>query len=239
MLRLWPAYLCVAIDFVGFSLAYPITPTVVAELGGTAADASMLLGAFNAAQFVGSVIMGRVSDKIGRKPVILMSLLASSLSFVLAGFANSLAVLFVARAVCGICGGTLPVAQAMVLDVVSDPAERPKFIALCGAGLGVGFSIGPIIGGISAELFGASGAWFSAAVRFSFAVLRSHFGLFRLTFRFAQCSLNASQVFGFIGLLLAVMTLEESHPTITGAKAAAMGSPEMKTGDSMIIHSGA
>jgi len=160
---LWPAYFCVVIDFMGLGIAFPITPTVVAELGGTAADASMTLGIFNAAQFVGNVIMGRVSDRVGRRPVVLMSIAATTGSFVLAGFSDSLVVLYLARGICGICGGTLPVAQAMVLDVVADPAERPKYIALCGAALGIGFMVGPAIGAAAAALFSASGAWFAGA----------------------------------------------------------------------------
>jgi len=90
--------------------------------------------------------MGKVSDIYGRKPVIIVSLVASSLGYIMSGLAESVLFLFASRIVCGICGGTMPVAQSMVIDVVDDFKQRPKYLGLTGGALGVGFIVGPAMG---------------------------------------------------------------------------------------------
>ena len=126
--QLWPAYMCVMVDYMGLALTIPIQPFLAADLGGSAAHASALVGTYSAGQLIGNIVMGRVSDRHGRRPVIIFSLLASTVGYVLCGVSQSLWFLFLARGVCGICGGTMPVAQAIVLDVVTDYTQRPKYL---------------------------------------------------------------------------------------------------------------
>lgn len=163
MSYLWPAYLCVVVDFMGLALTIPVQPFLADTLGASAFQISALVGTFSAGQLLGNIVMGRLSDKIGRKPIILLSLAASTVSYVICGLAESLFVLYLARGLCGICGGTMPVAQAMVLDVVKDFKQMPKYLALVGASLGVGFTIGPAIGAATVEAWGVSEAFYVCA----------------------------------------------------------------------------
>ena len=163
MKLLWPAYLCVCVDFMGLALTIPVQPYLADDLGASAFQISALVGTFSLGQLVGNVVMGRLSDKIGRKPIIIMSLAASTASYVVCALAEALPVLFLARGLCGICGGTMPVAQAMVLDVVKDFRDIPKYMGLCGASLGLGFTIGPAIGAATVEMWGVSGAFYTCA----------------------------------------------------------------------------
>lgn len=152
------------IDMMGLAVTIPVQPFIASDLGASASQIAMLTGCFSVGQLLGSLIMGKLSDIIGRKNVIILSMAASTASYLLAGFAESLVMLFIARGFCGVCGGTMPVVQAMVLDVVSDPKQRPEMLALVGAAGGSGFVIGPAIGGICAQLFGLSSAFFLCAI---------------------------------------------------------------------------
>lgn len=94
--------------------------------------------------------MSRLSDKVGRKPIIMISLMSSALGYLWCGVATTITSLLIARLVSGICGGTLPVVQAMVLDTVGDPRERPKYFGGASAMLGLGFMVGPALGAVVA-----------------------------------------------------------------------------------------
>lgn len=168
---LWPSYMCVFVDYMGLALTIPIQPFLADEFGATPAQISMLVGSFSAGQLVGNMVMGKLSDKVGRKPIIIASLVASTASYVACGLATGLTALFLARGLCGICGGTMPVAQAMILDVVSDFRQRPKYLGLCGAALGMGFVVGPAVGAASFAALGVSGAFFVCAALSGVAVL--------------------------------------------------------------------
>ena len=85
--------------------------------------------------------MGRVSDRVGRKPVIMLSLLMSAVGYFLCGISQTLGEIFVYRILSGLAGGTMPVAISMILDVVQDPAERGKFFGLAGASIGMAFTL--------------------------------------------------------------------------------------------------
>jgi DHA1 family tetracycline resistance protein-like MFS transporter len=108
---LLPAYICVFVDFFGFGIAIPILPYFAMSLGATAFEVGVVNGIYPLAQLVGNMAFGSLSDRIGRKPVILISLVASSVSYIFAGMAKSVNVLILVRLFAGICGGTMPVAQ--------------------------------------------------------------------------------------------------------------------------------
>ena len=121
---------------------------------GTSIEVGLSIFMFGFGQVIGNVIMSRLSDKVGRKAIIMTSIMASALGYLWCGVATTIMSLLTARLVSGICGGTLPVVQAMILDVVGDPRERPKYFGLASAMLGLGFMIGPALGAAVAFISG-------------------------------------------------------------------------------------
>ena len=137
-----------AIDLVGFGIVAPILPLYAKRFGASGFQAGLLFASFSLAQFVMAPVMGRVSDRIGRKPVIIVSLLGTAIGSFLTAAAGGLALLFVARIVDGASGASVSVAQGAVTDLAS-PADRPRLLGMLGAAFGVGFVIGPAIGGLA------------------------------------------------------------------------------------------
>jgi DHA1 family tetracycline resistance protein-like MFS transporter len=139
----------VALDLVGFGMLFPVLARYSEDLGASPTEAGLLVASFSLAQLVCSPLSGRLSDRIGRKPVLLASLIGTAIGSLLTGLAGSLWVLFAARLLDGASGASVSVAQAAVTDVAT-PEERPRLLGLLGAAFGVGFALGPAIGGIAA-----------------------------------------------------------------------------------------
>jgi multidrug resistance protein len=139
----------VALDLVGFGMLFPVLARYSEALGATATQAGLLVASFSLAQLVCSPFTGRLSDRFGRKPVLLASLVGTAVGSLLTGLATSVWLLFVARIVDGASGASVSVAQASVTDV-APPEERPRLLGLLGAAFGVGFALGPAIGGVAA-----------------------------------------------------------------------------------------
>lgn len=137
----------VFIDLIGFGIVIPIMPLYAKHFGATEWTNGLLVGAFSAMQFLCAPILGRLSDRVGRRPVLLVSLLGTAVGFAIMGFAKTLTWLFVARIVDGISGGNISTAQAYIADITS-PEERSKTMAYIGAAFGLGFMFGPGIGGV-------------------------------------------------------------------------------------------
>ncbi len=152
----------VALDMVGFGLVFPILPIYARRFHVSSAAATGLVAAFSAASFLFSPIWGRVSDRVGRKPVLLLSLAGTAVGSLLTGLAGGIAVLYVGRVVDGISGASVSVAQASVGDVAS-PDQRPRLFGLLGAAFGIGFVIGPALGALAA-LWGPRVPFLVAAV---------------------------------------------------------------------------
>jgi MFS family permease len=131
---------------------------------GTSVEVGLSIAFFAFGQVIGNMVMSRLSDKLGRKIIIMISLSASALGYLWCGLAQTLTSLLLARACSGIAGGTLPVVQAMVLDTVGDPRERPKFFGLASACLGLGFMVGPALGAIVNFITGSKRSAFFAPV---------------------------------------------------------------------------
>jgi multidrug resistance protein len=139
----------VALDLIGFGILFPVLARYARDAGASPATAGLLVASFSIAQLVFSPITGRLSDRIGRKPVIIMSLVGTAVGSLLTGLAGSLWLLFLGRIIDGASGASVSVAQAAVTDV-APPEERARLLGLLGAAFGAGFALGPAIGGIAA-----------------------------------------------------------------------------------------
>jgi MFS family permease len=138
----------VALDLVGFGIVLPILPLYAERFGAGPWAATAIVATFSLAQFVFAPVWGRLSDRIGRKPVLVMALCGTAFGSLLTGLAGSLPLLFLGRAIDGASGSSYAVAQAAASDL-ADPADRPRLLGLLGAAFGVGFVAGPVIGGIA------------------------------------------------------------------------------------------
>ncbi|MDQ1437911.1 MAG: transporter, family, tetracycline resistance protein [Acidimicrobiaceae bacterium] len=138
-----------ALDLVGFGIVLPILPLYARRFGATPFTATALVATFSGAQLVFSPVWGRVSDRIGRKPVLVLSLAGTAVGSLVTGLAGSLWVLFLGRLIDGVSGASVSVAQASVADV-APPDQRAKLLGLLGAAFGLGFVAGPAIGALAA-----------------------------------------------------------------------------------------
>lgn len=155
-------FLTILIDMIGFGIVIPVLPLYAEQYGATAIQNGMLIAVFSLAQFLAAPVWGKISDRVGRKPVLFVSILGTALGFWLMGAATTLSMLFVARLIDGIAGGNIGTAQAYVADI-STPQERARAMGLIGAAFGLGFMVGPAIGGIMAGKFGYHSPMYLAA----------------------------------------------------------------------------
>lgn len=140
------------IDSMGIGIIIPVAPQLIMELSGLSAAEAVPIGgyltvAYALMQFVFSPIIGNLSDRFGRRPILMASLAALSIDYLIMGFAPTLFWLFVGRLIAGVAGATFGTANAVVADIIP-PAERSKYFGLNGAAWGVGFIVGPAIGGL-------------------------------------------------------------------------------------------
>jgi multidrug resistance protein len=151
----------VFIDLVGFGIVLPLMPAFAATYGISPAAIGVLVTSFSALQLVVSPLWGALSDRIGRRPVLLIGLAGSTLSYVLFALAGSFWTLLASRIIAGSMGATVGVAQAYVADI-TPPERRTQSLGILGAGFALGFILGPAIGGIL-YLHGHAAAGFVAA----------------------------------------------------------------------------
>ncbi|MFM2182691.1 MAG: hypothetical protein RJB61_985, partial [Actinomycetota bacterium] len=145
----WTVWTTVALDLVGFGIVVPILGLYAERFGASGFEVGAMFATFSVAQLLFSPLLGRLSDRIGRKPVIIISLVGTAVGSLVTGLANSMWLLFVGRAIDGASGASLAVAQAAVADM-APPDRRPQLVGMLGAAFGVGFVIGPAIGGLAA-----------------------------------------------------------------------------------------
>jgi len=160
--RLGVIFLTVFIDLAGFGLVIPVLPFYAEQFGASGVGFGALVGVFSLTQFVATVVLGGLSDRIGRRPVLLLSIAVGAVGYTLFGLAPSYAWLFVARAIAGFAGGNLSVAQAYIADVTT-PAERSRGMGLVGAAFGLGFIVGPGLGAVAAHYGGLHAVGYVAA----------------------------------------------------------------------------
>ncbi len=143
-------FLIVFIDLLGFGLILPLLPYYAESFGASDTLIGILVASYAAAQLVGAPLLGRLSDRFGRRPILLLSLFGTLISFLLLGFAKTLVLLFIARIADGITGGNISVAQAYIADV-TDEKSRAKGLGMIGAAFGLGFIFGPATGGFLSQ----------------------------------------------------------------------------------------
>jgi len=143
-------FLTVFIDLIGFGIIIPLLPLYAKQFGASGLTVGLLLMSYSLMQFFFAPMWGRLSDRIGRRPVLLISLAASAIGYTIWGFSGSLAMLFLSRIVAGFGNANLAVAQAYVADVT--PEEyRAQGMGMIGAAFGLGFVLGPAIAGIASH----------------------------------------------------------------------------------------
>jgi DHA1 family tetracycline resistance protein-like MFS transporter len=156
-------YATVFVDLLGFTLVLPSLPFRVTELGGDALWLGVVLTAYSLCQAVAAPVLGRLADRHGRRRLLLLSLAGSAASLALMGLAGTLWLLLVARAVAGLCGGSIGVAQAFAADLAG-PGGRAAAMGRVGAAIGLAFTIGPALGALSAPLGFAATAFIGAGL---------------------------------------------------------------------------
>jgi len=142
-------FVTVFIDLMGFGIVLPMLPYYAESQGATALAVGLLFTSYSVMQFIFTPIWGRLSDRHGRRPLILLSLAGSCIGFLIFGFARTLPVLFLGRMVAGIAGAIIPTTNAYIADVTT-PETRARGMGLVGAAFGLGFVLGPAIGGLLA-----------------------------------------------------------------------------------------
>lgn len=161
-------FITVLIDMIGFGLIIPVMPELIGELTGLPANEAVLLGmvliiSYAAMQFICAPIIGALSDRFGRKPVLLAALAGFAIDYTIMGFAPVFWLLLVGRLLAGVFGASYSTANAFIADI-TPPEQRAGRFGMIGAAFGLGFTFGPLIGGYLGDLFGPRAPFFAAAI---------------------------------------------------------------------------
>jgi MFS family permease len=148
---------------VGFGIVIPVLPLYAERFHATPVAIGWLTGIYSGMQILFTPLLGRLSDRFGRRPVLMLSIAGTALGFALMGIGNSLALLFVARIIAGVTGGNISIPQAYIADVTS-AETRSKHMGMIGAAFGLGFTFGPLIGGIMSRISYGAPFWFAAGL---------------------------------------------------------------------------
>jgi MFS family permease len=138
----------VFIDVLGFGIVIPILPYYLTEFGASAVTITVLFSVFSLCAFISSPFLGALSDKIGRRPVLLISIFSTAIGWFVFASANSIAFLFIGRIIDGMAAGNFTTAQSYLVDISTDEKDRMSNLGIIGATFGIGFIFGPLFGGI-------------------------------------------------------------------------------------------
>ncbi len=171
----FPIFMIVFVDVLGLSITIPVLPLFAQnQLGASAAQITLLTSVFFTAQFIASPFLGRLSDRVGRRPVLILSQTGTLTALLMNGLAPTLAFLYVSRVIDGLTGGNITVAQAYLSDITEEHA-RTRGLGLINAAFSLGFIFGPAFGGLVAAQFGPRVPFFAAAVMSMTTILLSTF----------------------------------------------------------------
>jgi MFS transporter, DHA1 family, tetracycline resistance protein len=156
-------FLTIFVNLVGFGIIVPLLPFYAETFGASPLVVGLLFGVFSLCQLIASPILGDLSDRYGRRPILIVSLIGTVVSFAMLALAHSLTMLFVARIVDGLSGGNISTARAYVADV-TEPKDRSRAFGLIGAAFGLGFIFGPAISALLAPISYTAPIWAAAAL---------------------------------------------------------------------------
>ncbi len=156
-------FLTVFVNLVGFGIIIPLLPFYAETFGASPVVIGFLFAAFSLAQLVAAPVLGVLSDRFGRRPVLIFSLIGTAVSFVMLAMAQSLIMLFAARIIDGLSGGNITIARAYIADV-TEPDERAKAFGFLGAAFGLGFIVGPGLAGVFSHISYTAPIWAAVVV---------------------------------------------------------------------------
>jgi DHA1 family tetracycline resistance protein-like MFS transporter len=156
-------FLTIFVNLVGFGIIVPLLPFYAETFGASPLVVGLLFGVFSLCQLIASPILGDLSDRYGRRPILIVSLIGTAVSFVMLALAHSITMLFIARIVDGLSGGNISTARAYVADV-TEPKDRSRAFGLIGAAFGLGFIFGPAISALLAPISYTAPIWAAAAL---------------------------------------------------------------------------
>jgi MFS family permease len=207
-----PIFLIQLIGAMGYGIVFPLLPYYGAELGATPFINGLLAASYALCAFVAGPLLGQLSDRLGRRPVLIVSLIGTVIGFVFLGIGGSLFMLFLGRIIDGITGGNIVVAQAYVNDVVR-PEERTQTFGLMGASFGAGFALGPVLGS-ALSIYGLSVPMYAAAVLTTIAVIVTYFLLPESINKNAPLKTQRTGVLGQFATIAEVFTRKELIPLL-------------------------
>lgn len=158
-------FLTIFVNLVGFGIIIPLLPFYAETFGASPLVIGLLFAVFSACQLLAAPALGELSDRYGRRPVLIFSLAGTVVSFVLLALAQSVTMLFVARIVDGLSGGNISTARAYVADV-TEPRDRARAYGMIGAAFGLGFIMGPALSGMLAKISYTLPVWVAAGLTF-------------------------------------------------------------------------
>jgi DHA1 family tetracycline resistance protein-like MFS transporter len=158
-------FFIVFVDILAFTLVLPYLPFYAEHFGATPTQVGLILTSFSFCQFLAGPVLGRMSDRMGRKPVLILSQIGTCLGFIILALSNSLWMVYLARIMDGITAGNITVAQAAISDITK-PQERAKAFSLIGVSFGLGFFVGPAISAVLSHFGPQAPAWGAAFLSF-------------------------------------------------------------------------
>ncbi|MBI2009739.1 MAG: MFS transporter [Candidatus Chisholmbacteria bacterium] len=156
-------FFIVFLDILGFSLILPLLPFIAESFGGNPTTIGFLVASYSFFQFIAAPILGTLSDRFGRRKLLIFSQIGSALGFIILGLAHTLPLLFLSRIIDGITGGNISIAHAYIADITT-PKNRAKGMGMLSAAFGAGFIIGPAVGGFLSQISFSLPAYVAAAM---------------------------------------------------------------------------
>jgi DHA1 family tetracycline resistance protein-like MFS transporter len=163
-------FVTILVNLIGFGIIIPLLPFYAEQFGASPIVIGLLFASFSIAQLIAAPLLGEWSDRWGRRPVLILSLIGTAVSFAMLAVANSLAMLFAARIVDGLSGGNITTARAYIADV-STEENRAKMYGFLGAAFGLGFILGPALGGAFSHISYTAPIWVAVAVTVAATVM--------------------------------------------------------------------
>jgi MFS transporter, DHA1 family, tetracycline resistance protein len=208
--KIFPIFIIVFVDLLGLTIIIPLLPLYATAFGANALMIGFLGAAYPIMQFIGAPILGRLSDRYGRKPILVISQIGTFLGFILLGLANTLWIIFISRIIDGISGANIATAQAAISDSTTEKT-RTQGLGLIGAAFGLGFIIGPIIAFVSLALSNNNYQVpaFAAAGFSAISILLTTFWFEETHPKSGRSQNSSKETFSFKAMIKAVQ-----HPTV-------------------------